>query len=90
MIGRRMRPIAVWASDPLGPANTRMMAPLHAPSALSGTGPGSSTPDLTIAPANNKPLTNEGLGIAARDLNCIVIRRRAFRWCPLGKGAQAR
>jgi hypothetical protein len=44
-----------------------MVAPLHAPSALSRTGPGSSAPDLTVAPANNEPLTNEGLSIAARD-----------------------
>jgi hypothetical protein len=57
----------VRASDPFGPAYTRVVAPLHAPSALSGAGPGGSAPDLTFAPANDKPLTNEGLGIAARD-----------------------
>jgi hypothetical protein len=62
-----MRPPAVRAPDPLGPAYTRVMAPLHAPCALSGTGPGGSAPDLTIAPADDEPLTNEGPGIAARD-----------------------
>jgi hypothetical protein len=62
-----MRPPAVRASDPLGPAYTRVMAPLHAPSALSRAGPGGSAPDLTFAPADNEPLTNKGLGIAAKD-----------------------
>jgi hypothetical protein len=62
-----MRPPAVRASDPLGPAYTRMMAPLHAPSALSRAGPGGSTPDLTVTPADDEPFTNKGLGIAARD-----------------------
>jgi hypothetical protein len=62
-----MRPTAVRASDPFGPAYTQVVAPLHAPSALSRARPGCSAPDLTFAPANDKPLTNEGLGIAARD-----------------------
>jgi hypothetical protein len=62
-----MRPPAVRALDPFGPAYTRVMAPLHAPSALSRAGLGGSTPDLTFAPADYEPLTNKGLGIAARD-----------------------
>jgi hypothetical protein len=62
-----MRPPAVRAPDPLGPAYTRVMAPLHAPSALSGTGPGGSALDLTIAPADDESLTNKGPSIAARD-----------------------
>jgi hypothetical protein len=62
-----MRPPTVRASDPLGPADTRMMAPLHALSALSRAGPGGSAPDLTVAPTDDEPLTNEGLGVGARD-----------------------
>jgi hypothetical protein len=34
---------------------------------LTLTGPGGSTPDLTFAPTDDEPLTNKGLGIAARD-----------------------
>jgi hypothetical protein len=44
-----------------------MMAPLHAPSALSRAGPGGSAPDLTVAPADDEPLTNKGSSIVARD-----------------------
>jgi hypothetical protein len=62
-----MRPTAVRASDPFGLAYTRVVAPLHAPSALSGAGPGGSAPDLTFVPAYDEPLTNEGLGVGARD-----------------------
>jgi hypothetical protein len=62
-----MRPPTVRALDPLGPAYTQVMAPLHAPSALSRAGPGSSAPDLTFAPADDESLTNKGPGIAARD-----------------------
>jgi hypothetical protein len=62
-----MRPTAVRASDPFGPAYTQVMAPLHAPSALSGAGPGGSAPDLTFAPADNELLTNKALGVSTRD-----------------------
>jgi hypothetical protein len=76
-----MRPPAVRASDPFGPADTRVMAPLHALSALSRAGPGGSTPDLTFAPADDEPLTNKGLSIAARNVQprdtCVSVWRCA-------------
>jgi hypothetical protein len=62
-----MRPTAVRASDPFGPAYTRVMAPLHASSALSRAGPGGSAPDLTVASADDEPLTNKALGVSTRD-----------------------
>jgi hypothetical protein len=60
-----MRPATERAPDTFGPAYGRVMAPPHAPSALSGTGPRGSALDLTIAAANSNLLTNEVSGIAA-------------------------
>jgi hypothetical protein len=62
-----MRPATKRAPDTFRPAYGSVVAPPHAPSALSGTGPGGSTPDLTVAVANNNLLTNEVSGIAARN-----------------------
>jgi hypothetical protein len=63
--GHRMRPTRERAPDTFGPAYSRVMAPRHAPSALSRAGPRGSASDLTIAAANSNLLTNEVSGIAA-------------------------
>jgi hypothetical protein len=60
-----MRPTTEWALDTFGPAYGRVVAPPHAPSALSGAGPRGSASDLTVAAANDDLLTNEVPGIAA-------------------------
>jgi hypothetical protein len=65
--GRRMRPATKRAPDAFGPADGRVMAPLHAPSALSGTGPGGSAPDLTVTAVDDDLLTNEVPGITTRN-----------------------
>jgi hypothetical protein len=62
-----MRPATERAPDAFGPAYGSVVAPPHAPSALSRTGPGGSAPDLTVAVADNNLLTNEVTGIAARN-----------------------
>jgi hypothetical protein len=63
--GRRMRPATERTPDAFGPAYSGMMAPPSAASALSRTGSGGSTPDLTVAATNDDLLTNEVTGIAA-------------------------
>jgi hypothetical protein len=75
MRGHRMRPATKWALDTFGPAYGRVMAPPHAPSALSGTGPRGSTSDLTVAAANDDLLTNKVSGVAARNRVCDVNPR---------------
>jgi hypothetical protein len=60
-----MRPATERAPDTFGPAYGSVVAPPHAPSALSGTGPRGSASDLTVAVANNNLLTNKVSGIAA-------------------------
>jgi hypothetical protein len=62
-----MRPATKRTPDAFGLAYGRVMAPLHAPSALSGTGPGGSAPDLTVTAAYDELLTNEVPGIATRN-----------------------
>jgi hypothetical protein len=62
-----MRPTTERTPDAFGPAYSGMMAPPSAVSALSRTGPGGSTPDLTVAAANDDLLTNKVTSIAARD-----------------------
>jgi hypothetical protein len=62
-----MRPATKQAPDAFGPAYSSVMAPLQAPSALSGTGPRGSASDLTVAAANDDLLTNEVPGIAAQN-----------------------
>jgi hypothetical protein len=44
-----------------------VVAPLNAPGALGGTGPGGSTPDLAVATVDHNLLTNEVACVAARD-----------------------
>jgi hypothetical protein len=62
-----MRPATKRAPDTFRPAYGSVVAPPHAPSALSGTGPGGSAPDLTVAAANDNLLTNKVPGITARN-----------------------
>jgi hypothetical protein len=62
-----MRPATKRAPDTFGLAYGSVVAPPHAQSAQSGTGPGGSTLDLTVAVANNNLLTNEVPGIAAQN-----------------------
>jgi hypothetical protein len=67
MRGHRVWPATKRAPNTLGPAYGSVMAPPHAPSALSGTGPRGSASDLTVAVADNNLLTNKVPGIAARN-----------------------
>jgi hypothetical protein len=62
-----MWPATERAPDTFGPAYSSVVAPPHAPSALSGTRPRGSASNLTVVVANNNLLTNKVSGIAAQD-----------------------
>ncbi|KAF7763811.1 hypothetical protein Agabi119p4_8348 [Agaricus bisporus var. burnettii] len=57
---------AEGAADAFGTAYQRVMAPPHAPSAQSGTGPGCCASDLTVSTANDDRFVDEGAGQSAR------------------------
>ena len=65
--GLGVRATTEGASDSLGTTYRRSVTPPHAPSALGGTGPRRSTPDLTEPIAEGDLLTYEISGIAARN-----------------------